>query len=81
MQEDTVCFQIIEEAKTKSNKYGDARIAWTKLPKKIEPTKDAPKIVLGKKFSKCKLDDLTRNPEEWITYIDLQKLDVHIDYS
>ena len=67
VQEDTVCFQIIEEAKTKSNKYGDARIAWTKLPRKCYATKEASKIVLGKKFAMCKLYDLTRNTEECIT--------------
>ena len=28
-QEDTVCFHIVEEAKTKANKYRDTRLAWT----------------------------------------------------
>ena len=30
-QEDTVCFNIIEEAKTKYNKYGNARQGWMKI--------------------------------------------------
>ena len=30
-QEDTVCFKIIEEAKTKYNKYGNARQGWMKI--------------------------------------------------
>ena len=37
-QKYTVCFQIIEEAKTKANNYGDARLAWTKLSRNFEPT-------------------------------------------
>ena len=34
-QEDKVCFQIIEEAQTKANKYIDSRISWTTLSKKL----------------------------------------------
>ena len=62
-----VCLQIVEEAKTKDNKYGDARPAWTKLSSKFEPTTRAYKTRLRNKFAYCKLGDVTRNPEEWIT--------------
>ena len=34
-QEDTVCFQIIEEANTEANKYGDAILAWPTLSRKF----------------------------------------------
>ena len=37
-KEDTVCFQIFEEAKTKANKYGDAGQAWIKISRKSDPT-------------------------------------------
>ena len=58
-----VCFQIIEEAKAEANKYRAARLAWTKFTRKFEPTTGDSKTRLCKKFSKCKLDDVTRNPE------------------
>ena len=62
-QEDTVCFQIIEETNIKSNKYGDARQAWMKISRKFDPTTGDSKIRLHKKFAKYKLDDVIRNPE------------------
>ena len=85
-QEDTVCFHIIEEAKTEANNYGDAIIAWIKLSRKIEPNTVASKTRLRNKSAKYELDNITRNTKEWITELellmgDLQKLDVHIDDS
>ena len=62
-QEEMVCFQIFEEVNKKSNKYGDARIAWTKISRKFEPTTGASKTRLGKKFNKCELYYGTRNPK------------------
>ena len=32
-QDDTVCFHIIEEAKTEANKCRDARLEWAKISK------------------------------------------------
>ena len=53
-QEDTVLFHTIEAAKTKANKYGDARLVWTKSSGKFEPTTGDSKTRLPKKFAKCK---------------------------
>ena len=75
-QEDSVFFQIIEESKKKANKYGDARLAWTKHSRKFEPTTGDSNTGLCKKFTKCKLDDVTRNPEEWITELELIRGDL-----
>ena len=57
-----------------------------KLSIKFEPTTGDSKKILHKKFSKYKLYDVTRNPKERITKLelilqDLQKSDVHIDNS
>ena len=51
--------------------------------RKFERTTRDSKTRLLNKFAKCKINDVTRNLEEWITEIelrigDLQKLDVHI---
>ena len=62
-QEDTVCFQIFEEAKTKANKYGDAIQAWMRLSIQFGSNTGAFKTRLRKKFARCKLDDVTRSPK------------------
>ena len=67
----------------KANNYGNERQAWIKLSRQFEPTTGASKTRLHKKFSKLELYDVTRNPKEWITCLellrgDLQILDVHI---
>ena len=59
---------------------------WTKLSGKFEPTTGDSKTRLLKKLAKYELNDITRNPKEWITDIELlrvylQKLDIHIDDS
>ena len=61
-EEDTVYFHIFEEARTKSNKYRDAKQSWMKLSIKVEPIIGASNIRLCKKISKLKVDDITRNP-------------------
>ena len=85
-QEDMVYFNIIEEAMTKANKYGDARKGWMKLSIIFYPTTGDFKRIIHKKFSKCGLYDVIISPKEWIAELgllreDLQNLDVHIDNS
>ena len=60
-EEDTVCFQIIEEANMEDNNYGAARLVLTKLSKKIEANTEASKTKLCKNIAKCKVDNVTRN--------------------
>ena len=85
-KEDMVCFHIVDKARTKANKYGDARQAYIKFSRKLDPTTRASKILLRNKFSKSELFYLKRNPEYWIIKIELlrvylQKLDAQIDDS
>ena len=85
-QEETVCFHIFEEAKTKANRYGDTRQTWMKLSRNFDPSTGAFETGVLNKFTKCKLYDVTRNPKEWITELkllrgDLGKLDVNLDDS
>ena len=49
-QEGTVCFQVVEEAKTKPNQYQDTILAWTKLARKFEPSTGDSKTILRKCF-------------------------------
>ena len=62
-QEDTVYFQTIEEVKKKDNTYRYARLAWTKLSRKLESSIGSSRTRLHMKFAKFKLDDLTINTE------------------
>ena len=62
-QEDTVCFHIVEEMKTKANKYGYVSQAWMKLSIFFEPNTGASKSRLRKKFSKYELYYVTINPK------------------
>ena len=66
--------------------YGDAILAQTIISRKFEPIAGDYKTRLCNKSSKRELDDVTKNPEEWITELefireDLRKLDLHIDDS
>ena len=81
-----VYFQIIEEEKKKPKKHGNARQAWIKLSRNFYPTTWDSKKRLHQKFAKCEIDDVTTNPEEWITSIELlrgglQKLDAQTSDS
>ena len=84
VQDYTVCFQIIEELVNKELSNGCALCAWGKLNKKFQTMISASKTILWNKFTKCELDDVTRDPEYWITELellreDLRKLGVIID--
>ena len=55
-----------------------------KLSRKFDSTTVASNSILREKFSKCKLDNVTRYPKEWITELkpyrgDLHKFNSHID--
>ena len=57
-----------------------------KFLRKFETTTGDFKTIICKKFAKCEIDGVTRNPDEWIIELelvrgDLRKMDVHIDDS
>ena len=62
MQNDTVCFQIVEESVTEYLPNGIALHAWEMLSKKLQSMIGASNTILRKKFAKIKLDDVTRDP-------------------
>ena len=49
---------------------------WIKLSRKFEPTKGAYETILRKKFAKSDLDDIKRDPEDWITKLELSRCDL-----
>ena len=83
-QEDRVCFQIFQEATAETHKYGDARKAWVELSRKFDPAIMASKKILCNKSKKGGIDNITREPKECITQLELlrrylQKMNVHIN--
>ena len=71
-----ICFKIIESSKTKKNKYGDSRQAWTKISRKFKTTTADSWMILCNKFAKSELDDVTRDPEDLITALELLRGDL-----
>ena len=69
-------FQIFEEVKMTTNKYGSTRQVLIKISRKFDPITGNSKTRPGKKFAKCKLYDVKRNPEEWITKLELIRGDI-----
>ena len=83
-QDDTLCFHIVEESVTKELPNGCNLRVWGKYNNKFNPMRGASKTILRKKFAKCELYDVTRDPEDQITELellrgDLRKLGVIID--
>ena len=67
----TVHLQIVEESVTKELPNGCALCAWEILNKKIQPMTGAYKTRIRNKFAKSELDDVTRDPEDWINKLEL----------
>ena len=70
-QDDTVYFQIVEESATKELPNGCALRKWENFNKKFQPMTGVSKTIIQKKFAKCDLDDVTWDPEDWITELEL----------
>ena len=70
-QKDTVCFQVIEEVRTKCIKYENTIQLWIKSSGKFEATTGNSKTRPRGKFSKWELYEVTGNPKEWITDMEL----------
>ncbi len=76
--EDEVNFALVDEATTKELPDGDAALAWKNLCNKHEPKTSATKVELKLRFNQSKLEDARKDPEEWVTELEIlrQKLKV-----
>ena len=68
---DDVSFSIVDEARTEDLPEGDLYLAWSGLKEVFEPSTPASKILLKKQFYESKLQDPSRDPDEWITELGL----------
>ena len=72
--EDEVSFGAVDEALTKDLPKGDARQAWLNLQAKYESTTAASKKQLKKEFHTSSLNDVTKDPDEWITNLERMRI-------
>ena len=63
--EDKIAFNKVNQAKTKMLKNGCVRTAWTNLLNKYKPTSVQTRAELKLKFTQLKLEDWTKDPDEW----------------
>jgi hypothetical protein len=68
--EDEVSFSIVDAAITDALPSGDARLAWKNLVARYEPTTSVTLVQLKKEFTNCILEDVSENPEIWITKLE-----------
>lgn len=68
---DLVNFTLIKSSITVQLPNGDAALAWKKLMNKHEPTTTANKSTLIQKFYDSKLTKVEKDPDEWISKLEL----------
>ena len=67
-----VAFNLIKNCKSKEFPKGNCRLAWECLVRKYEPHTTLKLLKLKKELTNMKLDDVSKDPDEWIT--DLESL-------
>lgn len=68
---DIVNFGLLEDAVTDRLKGGDAALAWKKLQRKHDPSTKANLVQLQREFTNCVLTDVKKDPEEWISELEV----------
>ena len=71
--QDNVTFGIIEESVSTVFPDGDAKLAWKNLFNKFEPNTGAIKVRLKSEFQKMKLVDPDKDPDPWMSKMELTK--------
>ena len=74
--EDKVAFNKVNQAKTKTLKNGCARTAWSNLLNKYKPKSVQMKAELKLKFTQSKLEDWTKDPDEWLDKLEKTRADL-----
>ena len=69
--ENDLCFQIVENSRSDVFPEGDACLAWSSLVSRFEPKTKFNLIKLKKELMESKLEDLNKDPEEWIMELEI----------
>jgi len=67
---DEASFGTVDEAVTNVLPDGDAAKAWANLMAKYEPKTMASKVQLKPEFNLCVLDNVSKDPDEWILVLE-----------
>ena len=67
---DKIAFGIVKNAKTDKLKKDDAKLALERLKTRYEPNTGTELLALNKEFMSMELDDLKKDPEDFITDLD-----------
>ena len=67
---DKIAFGIVKNAKTENLKKGDAKLAWERLKTRYEPNTGTELLALNKEYMSMELDNLKKDPEDFITDLD-----------
>ena len=73
--QEEVAFGLVEQGVSDDLPSGDARKAWMNLYDKFEPKDDTYKVELKLQFNNCKLKSVSDDPEEWLSELELLRLD------
>ena len=74
--EDKVAFNKVNQAKTKTLKNGCTRTAWLNLLNKYKPKSVQSKAGLKLKLAQSKLEDWTKDPDEWLDELEKTRADL-----
>jgi hypothetical protein len=66
-----VCLGLVNTSRSEELPEGDACIAWTILVNKFAPTTKFNLIKTKKEFVESKLEDISRDPDEWIQSLEI----------
>ena len=64
---DATSFLLVKNCKTLRFPKGDANMAWLQLKDKFEPDDGQTLIETKRAFANSKLEDVTTDPDDWIT--------------
>ena len=72
-QVDAICFHIIEDLKTKRDKYGDATQVFINYQENLSQPQGIPRKIICREFAKSELYNIARDPEDCTTKLELLK--------
>jgi len=69
--ENDICFSIVENCITDEHPEGDCALAWRSLVGRFEPKTKFNLIQLKKELMESKLEDMEKDPEEWVIELEI----------
>ena len=80
-QKSAMAFDLIDEATSKDLPDGDSYKAWSNLKWKYEGRSLTEQLALQQEFYGSKLEDITKDPDEWISTLDKLRKRLNKDFK